>query len=281
MTATLAWLRTTGTGRTIVGVLLVAAYLFPIYWMLATSLTSTRDLGGAATTLIPSPPVLDAYQTAVVDSAALWKGMLNSAVISVGTLLATFAVGAPAAYGLARMRLRFAPLITVLLLSAQILPTVTLALPFFVIMSRVGLVNTYLGLILANTALALPFAIIVLRPYFLSVPEEVVDAARVDGATRFGAFWRVALPLARPGLITVGALAFVTAWGEFVFGLTLATSEHMQPATVVLNRFIGQYHTRWNDLMAAATVTAVPVIVLFVALQRFVVSGLTAGATKD
>lgn len=267
--------------HTAVGALLVAAYLFPVYWMVATSLKRSSDVFSPTPQLVPNPVVLTSYLDAVVDNPGLLRGILNSAVIALGTLLLTFVLGVPAAYGLARLRLRFSSVFAMVLLVAQMLPTISLALPFFVLMSRVGLVDTYLALILANTTLALPFAIIVLRPHFLAVPGEIVEAATVDGCGRFEAFWRVALPLVRPGLVTVAALSFVTAWGEFVFGLTLATSEELQPATVVLNRFIGQFHTNWNDLMAAATVTALPVIVLFAALQRFVVSGLVAGATKD
>lgn len=267
--------------HSVLGVLLVAGYLFPVYWMIATSLKRGGDVFSPTPQLIPNPLVLTSYLEAVIDNPGLLRGILNSVVISVGTLALTFVLGVPAAYGLAKLRLRFASVFAMVLLVAQMLPTISLALPFFVLMSRAGLVDTYLALILANTTLALPFAIIVLRPHFLAVPGEIVEAATVDGCSRFAAFWRIALPLVRPGLVTVAALAFVTAWGEFVFGLTLATSDHMQPATVVLNRFIGQFHTRWNDLMAAATVTALPVIVLFAALQRFVVSGLVAGATKD
>jgi len=110
---------------------------------------------------------------------------------------------------------------------------------------------------------------------------EVVEASRVDGSTRFGAFWRVALPLAGPGLITVAAVTFLTAWGEFVFGLTLATSEEMRPITVVLSGFITQFGTRWNELMAVSTVVAIPIILFFVFLQRYIVGGLTAGAMKE
>lgn len=281
MTAMRMRLRGTGYLRTLLGLLVVVVWMFPVYWMLATSLKAASDVFGDPPDLFPSPLVLDAYQTAVLDNPGVLRGMLNSTVIATGTLALTLVLGAPAAYALARLRLRFAVGFALVLLLAQMLPTINLALPLFAIFSRLGLVDSYAGLILANTSLALPFAVIILRPYFLTVPEALIDAARVDGCTRFGAFRRIALPLVRPGLVTVGALAFVLAWGEFVFGLTLATSEEMQPVTVVLNRFIGQFHTRWNDLMAVAAVTALPIIVVFAVLQRFVVSGLMAGGTKE
>lgn len=268
-------------GKAAIGLIILVLYLFPVFWMISTSLKTQGDVFTVPPEIFPSPVEFGSYVDSVLQSPPVLRSLVNSLVIAAGTLVLTLALGTPASYALARLRLRFTVVFTLMLLLAQMLPTINLALPLFVIFSQVGLVDTYAGLIMANTALALPFAIIILRPFFLSVPGELLDAARVDGCSRFAAFRRIALPLVRPGLVTVGALAFVTAWGEFVFGLTLATSEDMQPVSVALNRFIGQFGTRWADLMAVATVAALPVIVVFAGLQRFVVGGLTAGATKE
>ena len=167
------------------------------------------------------------------------------------------------------------------LLISQMLPSINVALPLFVLFSKAGLVNTYQGLIIANATVTVSFAIIVLRPFFLTVPGEVIEASRVDGSTRFGAFWRIALPLSVPGLVTVSALTFLTAWGEFVFGLTLATRDEMVPVTVALSQIVTQFGTRWNDLMAVSTVVALPIVLFFVFLQRYIVGGLTAGSLKE
>jgi multiple sugar transport system permease protein len=266
--------------RMATGALLVVVYLFPVYWMLATSLKASADIFAVPPQLVPSPIDAGSYSDAVAGNSYLLRAIVNSTVIAGGTVALTLLLAAPAAYALAHRRLRFTILVTLLLLLAQVLPTINLALPLFLILSRVGLVDSYTGLILANTTLTVPLAIVILRPFFLSIPAELVDAARVDGCTRTSAFRRIVLPLARPGLVTVGALTFVAAWGEFVFGLTLATSDEMHPVTVALNQFTGQYGTRWNDLMAVSAVVAAPVIVLFAALQRHVIGGLTAGATK-
>jgi multiple sugar transport system permease protein len=120
-----------------------------------------------------------------------------------------------------------------------------------------------------------------MRPYFLSVPSELIEAAMIDGCSPFGAFRRIVLPLVRPGVVVTGALTFLTAWGEFVFGLTLATSDEMQPITVVLNRFIAQYGTRWNELMAVSTIIALPIVLTFLFAQKHLVEGLTAGVSKE
>jgi multiple sugar transport system permease protein len=266
---------------TALSAVLVAVYLFPVYWMVATSLKAQREIFAIPPKLGPWPPVFAPYREAVLGNPDVARGVLNSTIIAVGTTALTLVLASPAAYALARLRLRFTIGIGLILLISQMLPSINIALPLFVIFSRVGLVDSYPALIVANATVTVPFAIIVLRPFFLTVPGEVVEASRVDGSTRFGAFWRIALPLAGPGLITVAALTFLTAWGEFVFGLTLATSDEMQPITVVLSRIITQFGTRWNQLMAVSTVVALPIVIFFILLQRYIVGGLTAGAMKE
>jgi multiple sugar transport system permease protein len=268
--------------KTLLGTLIVALYLFPVYWMAATSLKSLNDIFAVPPSLVPLPPVFESYNQAVINNPLVIKAILNSVIISVGTLVLTLVLAAPAAYALARLRLRFTALMLLILLLAQMLPTILIAGPLFVIFSQVGLVDSYAAVILADTTIiTLPFAIIVLRPFFLSVPKDLEEAAMIDGASRLGAFWRVVLPLVRPGLITVGAFSFLFAWGEFVFGLTLLTSEGVQPVTVALNKFIGQFSTRWNNLMAVSTAVAIPIVLIFATLQRYIVGGITAGATKE
>jgi multiple sugar transport system permease protein len=223
------------------------------------------------------PPTLAAYQTAVFGDPDIARGLANTFVIATGTTVVTLLVAVPAAYALARLRIRFVTPALLLFLAVQMIPAVNLALPMFVLF---GLVNTYAGLIIANCSLAIPLAITIMRPYFLSVPGEVLEAARVDGCTAFGAFVRVALPVSIPGVITMAVVSFLGAWGEFVFGLALATGDELQPVSVVIAKLTNAFGTRWNELMAVSAVVAVPVIVLFVLLQRYIVAGLTDGATK-
>jgi multiple sugar transport system permease protein len=164
---------------------------------------------------------------------------------------------------------------------SQLLPAIVIAGPLFVMFSRVDLTNTYLAIILADVSVTLPFAVIILRPYFLTVPRELESASMLDGTTQFGAFRNIVLPLVRPGLITVSAFAFLMAWGEFIFALSLNLDPDIQPITVALNSFVGQYGTEWNNMMAVATAIAVPIVVIFMALQRFIISGIASGATKE
>jgi multiple sugar transport system permease protein len=278
----LSRLRSSAYVKTLLGVLILVVYLFPVYWMIATSLKTYGDIFAIPPQLVPLPPTITAYVQAVINDPQTYRAIINSVVISVSTLVLTLVLAAPAAYALARRRLRFTAVVVFVLLLAQMVPTIIIAGPLFIIFSQVGLDSSYLALILADTTIiTLPFAIIILRPFFLSVPRDLEDAAMVDGCSRFGAFWRVVLPVVVPGLITAGAIAFLMAWGEFVFGLTLLTNEQLQPVTVALNELQGQYGTRWNNLMAVSTAIALPIVVIFVSLQRWIVSGLTAGATKE
>jgi multiple sugar transport system permease protein len=281
MSQSLGRWRYAGYGSTLVGILIVIVFLFPVFWMVSTSLKSPAAIFATPPTLIPTPLVLDAYRDAVAGDPAVVRAIGTSLVISVGTMLLTLVLAAPAAYGLARLRLPGGALVLLLLLITQLLPSIVIAGPLFVLFTRLHLVNSYQALILADTTLTLPFAVIVLRPFFLSVPRDLEAAALVDGATRWGSFFRITLPLVRAGLVTVAAFSFLFAWGEFVFALSLTTSEDVQPVTVALNRLIGQYGTQWNSLMAISTTVALPIIAVFAGLQRFIVGGLTTGATRE
>ncbi|WP_406030044.1 carbohydrate ABC transporter permease [Nocardioides sp. NBC_00163] len=262
-------------------VLITAIYLIPVYWMLNTSFKGAEDIFATPPDLLPLPPTTGSYARAVFSDGDIARGLVNSGIIAVGTTVVTLLVALPAAYALARLKVRFVSAFLMLFLAVQMVPSVNLALPMFVLFSGVGLVNSYAGLIIANCSLAVPLAITILRPYFLAIPEEIVEAAKIDGCNELTAFWRVAVPVSTPGIITVGAVSFLQAWGEFVFGLALAPDEKYQPVTVVLAGITNAFGTKWNDLMAVSAIIALPVIVLFIFLQRYIVAGLTEGATKS
>jgi multiple sugar transport system permease protein len=266
---------------TAIALVLVGLFMFPLYWLVSTSLKTADQLFTRPPTWFPIPIELGNYVTALVGNQDMLRSLGNSLIISVGTTALTILLAAPAAYALARLGLRWTAALMLPFLIAQLLPAINVALPMFALFSQWGLVNTYPGLILANTVGTLPFAVIVLRPFYLSIPRELEEAAAVDGATRFQAFFRIVLPLVRPGLVTVGVFAFVMAWGEFIFGLTLTTNGDLQPVTVTLNSFIGIYGTDWGPLMAASTVVAIPIVVVFAIFQKYITGGLAAGSVKD
>jgi multiple sugar transport system permease protein len=269
-----------GYPKTILGAIFVLAYLFPVYWMVATSLKSGADIFATPPKLLPIPLDFKAYNDEVLHNPALITVFLNSVIISLGTMVLTLVLAVPGAYGLARLKLRGSGIILLILLIGQLLPGIVIAGPLFLTYSRIGLLNTHIGLILADTTFTLPFSVIILRPFFLAVPSELEAAAKVDGCTQLGVLWRIVIPYVRPGLLTVAALAFLIAWGEFIFALSLNTRGN-QPVTVALNNYIGQYDTQWNNMMAVSTVVALPIIAVFASLQRFIVGGLTTGAVKE
>jgi multiple sugar transport system permease protein len=278
---TFAQFRRRGYASTLIGTLFVLVYLFPVYWMIATSVKTSGAIFASPPQVVPSPVVFSAYIEAVIENPLTIRAILNSAIIGIGTMALTLLLATPAAYALARLKLRGGALMTLLLLITQLLPAIVIATPLFVLFSRIGLLNSYPALILADTTIALPFAVIILRPFFLTVPSELEAAAKIDGCNQLSAFWRVVLPLVRPGLITVAVFAFLFSWGEFLFALSLNTNEDVQPVTVALNKFIGQYGTQWNKLMAVATTIALPIILIFASLQRYIVGGLVAGSVKE
>jgi multiple sugar transport system permease protein len=270
-----------GYGQTAIGVLIVAVLLFPVYWMLLTSLRSEAAASASPPELLPSGLRLDAYDAAVVNNATITDAILNSVIISIGTMVLTLVLAVPAAYVLARRRVRFVTPMMLVLLVTQLLPGIAVATPLFVLFKRLDLLNSYVGLILADATLTVPFAILVLRPFFLRIPSELEAAALVDGCRPAGAFVRVVLPVARSGIVTVAALSFLLTWGEFLFGLSLTTDNAIQPLTVALATFSASTGTPWNEVMAVATVVAIPIVLVFILLQRYIVGGLTIGGVKE
>ncbi len=266
---------------TAIGVVVVGVFLFPLYWMVSTSFKTADQLFTRPPTLVPTEFDFSNYVRAVFENETMLRSLGNSLLISVGTTVLVLLLATPAAYGLARLQLRWTGLLLLPFLIAQLLPSINVALPMFTLFSQVGLVNNYLGIIIADTVAVLPFAVIVLRPFYLTIPKSLEEAAAIDGANRMQAFLRVVLPLVRPGVVTVAVFAFVMTWGEFIFGLTLTTKQDLQPVTVTLNSFMGQYGTEWGLLMAASTVVAVPIVVVFLIFQKQITSGLSAGAVKD
>jgi multiple sugar transport system permease protein len=267
--------------KTAIGIVMVAILLFPVYWMVLTSLRSEADAGHSPPLLGPTHLRIDAYTAAVFENPDIKQAIVNSTIIALGTMLVTLLLAVPAAYVLARRRVRFVSLALLILLVAQLLPGIAVATPLFVIFKHLALLNSYIGIILADATLTVPFAILVLRPFFLRIPSELESAALVDGCRPAGAFVRVVLPVARSGIVTVAALSFLLTWGEFLFGLSLTTDNAIQPLTVALATFSASSGTPWNEVMAVATVVAIPIVLVFVLLQRFIVGGLTIGGVKE
>ena len=264
---------------TLIAVAGVALYLFPIYWMFVSSLKNSAEIFANPPTLFPRAPSLAAFQHVFAREDVL-RYLRNSLAIALPVTLLTVAMGACGGYALSRLRSRLvdAALFTVLML--QVFPDALLATPMFIIFKALGLLNTLAAVILATTSKTLAFALVILRPMFRQVPIELEEASLVDGCNRFQTFRRIVLPIMQIPLIVVGALSFVQAYGQFVYALTLLSRQELQPATVGIYSFVGAEYADWNRVMAFSSVFVVPILVLFLVLQRRIVAGLTAGALK-
>lgn len=266
--------------KTLGAFVIAAVYLFPVYWMVTTSVKDKYATFAQPPQIIPHSLTFQSYDAAFNGNYGIWIALVNSFIIAGGTLIVTMIVAVPASYAVARLRGTVTTSMMILLTVVQLLPAIAISIPMFVLFRQMDLINTHVSIILADVSVTLPFAVILLRPYFKQFPYEVEESARLDGLGTMGTIIRIVIPTIRPGLIMIASFAFLMAWGEFTFALTLSPEQSIQPLTVALNRLIGQYGTNWNDLMAVATIIALPVLAVFIALQRYIVAGLSGGATK-
>jgi multiple sugar transport system permease protein len=253
--------------------------LFPLYWMLASSVRPYAELTATPPRLFSSSFDIGSYLT-VLRSSPFLRMFWNTLLISTITTVVTVALGAMAGHSLARMRFRGRLIISRSVLLAYIFPQILLVVPLFVAMVNLGLANTYTGLILTYLTFSFPFCMWMLTAYFQGVPVELEQAARIDGATNFGVFWRIVLPLARPGLAAAAIFTFIHAWNEFLYALVLLNSQNNQTLSIGLYRMVGGELMRWAELLASTSMMVLPILVAFLFLQRHFVSGLTAGAVK-
>lgn len=252
---------------------------FPALWILLTSLKTETELVGKPISYLPRLPTLDNYVQAFTDQPLL-RYLANSAAVAIGSTVLSLAVAVLAAYAIARLNLRRRQLILTCIVASGMFPLVTLLVPIFETMRAAGLLNTYTALIVPYTVLNLPVCTLVLVSFFQSIPKDLENAAMIDGCTRFGALWRVVVPLAAPGVFTAGILAFVNAWDEFLLALSLNAGASMRTLPVGITLYQGEFTFPWPIISAALTVAIVPVAVLIALFQERVVGGLTQGGLK-
>ena len=253
--------------------------VFPFYWMINTSLKPASEIFLSPPTFISSNWSLDAYVT-VLTQRPFTRYFLNSLVVTLGTTLLSVTLAAFAAYGFTRFFPRGATPFIVFLLFTKMLPETLLIIPYFQLMSSLGLLNSYFALILAYSSFALPFSVWMLIGFFRSIPRDIDEAAKIDGASYLQTFFLVILPLARPGLVAVALFTFLIAWNSYLWALVLTTDASMHVLSVGVANMVGEYRVQWNELMAAAVIAAVPVMLLFSFLEKHLVNAITSGAVK-
>ena len=262
-----------------IGVVGAVCYLFPVYWMLISGLKSSAEIFANPPSLFPRHPSLSAYEY-VFWRENVARYMRNSLALAIPVTVVTLVLGASGSYALSRLRTSVVDAALVLALILQIFPDALLATPMFIMFRHFGLLNTFTGVVLATSAKSLAFALVILRPMYRQVPMEIEEASRVDGCNTIQTFLRIVLPVMRVPLVVVAVLTFVQAYGQFVYPLTLLSKQELQPATVGIYSFIGAEYADWDRVMAFASVFALPLLILFLALQRKIVAGLTTGALK-
>ncbi|MBC8718705.1 carbohydrate ABC transporter permease [Ochrobactrum sp. Marseille-Q0166] len=252
--------------------------LAPFAWMVLTSLTPTEQLSASGVALSPSGWGFDNYKR-LFNKAQFYKNMLDSLVIAVGTVVLGLAVSVTAAYALSRFRFIGRKLFMMQFLLINMFPIVLLILPLFILMRKYGILDTYFGLILANSTVAIPFSVWMLTSYVAAIPKSLDEAAMIDGCSRLTALRRVIIPLMMPGIISTGIYIFITAWNEYLYALTLG-GRNVRPVTVAIQTLVGEYQIEWGLLAAGAVVGAMPATILFLIVQKRLIGGLTQGAVK-
>ncbi|MGO1768943.1 MAG: carbohydrate ABC transporter permease [Microbacterium sp.] len=263
-----------GAARAIGIALVVLAFIAPLLWMLMASLKTNLEIVDPSKTF-SFTPTLDNFGT-VFGAQAFGSFILNSVIVGVGSTLIALVLGIPAAYGIARFRVKSA---TTFLLLARIIPGVSLLVPWYFLFSQIQMVGTYTVLILTHIFVTMPLVVAIMSSFFEGIPEELEEAAQIDGSSRIGAFLRVVLPLSVPGIATATILALIFSWNNFLFALVLSNQDTRTLPVAIVN-FTSYASVDWGGLMAAAVVITVPVMAIALIAQKYVVSGLTAGATK-
>ncbi len=259
--------------------LAVVLILFPVFWMFSSSFKGPTELFARDMTLLPIVWSWENYVNVWFNTPFplyFW----NSFYIAAITTFLTVAVSIYAAYAVARIRFRGRFAFGMLLLITQMFPHIMLVVPLFMIIRNMGLFNTHLALIVAYTAFSLPFSIWMLRSFFAAIPEELEDAAAIDGATLVGTLHKVILPLAGPGIAAVAMYTFIRSWNEFLFALVFLQSQALRTLPLGLASFQEEYTYRWDLMMAGASIVSLPVLFFFLLMQRFIVQGLLGGAVK-
>ncbi|MEU6280510.1 carbohydrate ABC transporter permease [Streptomyces sp. NPDC047028] len=265
-------------GWNILGLLVFLTVGFPVYWMLNTAFKPAKDAIDPDPSLFPTGITLDNFRRAL-DIADFWGPVGRSLIVSLSVVVVGIVVGMLAALAISRFAFRGRKVVIVGILAVQMVPLVAMIIPVFLLLNDLDQYDKLSGLIITYLTFVLPFTVWTLRGFIVNIPKELEEAAMVDGCSRTGAFIRVVFPLLAPGMVATSVYAFIQAWNEYLYALMLLSQEH-QTATVWLSNFSTKHGTEYAPMMAGATMMAVPIVVLFLLVQRKMAAGLTAGAVK-
>ena len=264
----------------IIAVLIALIFLLPLYWIVCMSFKSDAESFGKIVTYYPHNFTVQPWLENLTNNEFL-SSLRNSLCIALSAMSISMVFGVTAAYGMGRYKVPGHKGFMLSFLITQMLPASLTLTPMYLIFSRLHLLGTYIGPALAIASGSVPFIVVTLRPYFKSVPTALDDAARIDGANVFQAFFRIMIPAIKTGIITVVVIAFLNGWNDLAYSMTFNVKPEMRPLTANIYRFQSKYGTKWNCIMAYGAILVLPVVLLFVFLQKYIVGGLTAGAVKE
>jgi N,N'-diacetylchitobiose transport system permease protein len=259
---------------------LFVVMVFPVFWMISTSFKPDEQINSLKPTWFSTSPTVRHF-TDAIHTPFFWTDVKNSLIIVSVTVVLAMTLAFLAAVALAKYRFTGRKLFIVLMIGVQMLPGAGLIIPLFVLLARYHQVDKLSGVIITYLTFALPFSVWTLRGFILGIPKDLEEAAMVDGSTRLGAFVRILLPLVAPGLVATSVFAFITSWNEYIFARIVLSDQGKQTVTVWLSYFLGtSRHQDWGALMAGSTLTAIPVVIFFLLIQRRIAFGLTSGAVR-
>jgi multiple sugar transport system permease protein len=260
---------------TALGILILAIMVFPVYWMINSSLQP--NAGSATVQLFPVNFTLDSYVTAITQQGG---SLVTSLIVALGSVVVTVVIATPAAYGLSRFKMPGTGAFLLILLVTQMIPAIVIANALYTLFNNVHLLNTHIGLILADSAVQVPFAVLLMRAFMASLPPSLIEAALVDGAGNLRAFVSIVLPLSKNAIVTAALFTFLGAWGDFLFALTLTSTPDVHPITLGIYNYISANVTSWGPVMATAVLASIPAAVLLTIAQRYIAAGALGGAIK-
>jgi multiple sugar transport system permease protein len=255
--------------------------LIPFFWMISTSLKPPNEIFDPVPKWIPETPTFENY-VSIWFRGNFTRQMVNSIVVAFATTVISLCIAILSGYGLARFKFKGKHTVSILLIVVQMFPGVLLMIPLFTIMNKLGLIDSYLSLIISYCTFAVPFSTWMAKGYFDTIPVSLEESARIDGCNRLGVLWRIIIPLAAPGLVTVAIFAFVLAWQEYIFALTFTRTDVMRTITVGISLMQGQHGSvNWGQIMAGSVIACIPGVVFFTFMEKYLVKGFTLGAVKE
>ena len=265
----------------VVSVVILCILLFPLYWALITSLKTEQEIFQNPPTFYPHVLNSKSYAAQVeTGDFNMFRSFANSFLISVGATVIAVLLAVPASYGIAKYHFKGRKIMLLSFLVTQMLPVSVLLTPMFIMFKNMHVYNTWVAAVLADATIGIPFSVLILKNYFSSIPKDLEEAAYLDGCNKFTAFIRILIPIAKPGVMVCAIFSFLYAWGDLAYGMTFILDQEKRPITAGIFNFMGQYGTKWSYLTAFAVVTIIPVALIFIFMQKYIVSGMTSGAVK-